>query len=173
MLSAAVVARELTTPDNDSSDLSDRVQEGLAADYTDSSESDFTVENSDTVATRATVHATAPASDINTAGGGDTSEGVGTAGALHPPRYIWGPEEEKSLTQASAGKSSGRPAVGESHSRGRDREATGLPGLTDKLFEMLAHQDSIRREEDRQRRLQDEARRVQRKRDQRRLEAQE
>ena len=159
MLSAAVVARELTTPDNGSSDLSDRVQEGLAADYEDSSESDYTVENSDVVATRATVHATAPASNPNTAGGDGISEGAGTAGALPPSRYIWGPEEERSLAQASAGKPSGRPAVGEPYSRGQDREVTALPSITDKLFEMLAHQDGIRREEDRQRRLQDEARR--------------
>ena len=91
MLSAAVVARELTTEDNDSSDVSDSVRQGLAGDFTDSSKSDFTVENSDTVATRATVHATAPASNPNTAGGGDTSEGVGTAGALHPPQIHLGP----------------------------------------------------------------------------------
>ena len=91
MLSAAVVARELTTPDNGSSDLSDRVQEGLAADYTAGIKSDFTVENSDVVATRATVHATAPASNPNTAGGGDTSEGAGTAGVLQPPQIHLGP----------------------------------------------------------------------------------
>ena len=86
MLSAAVVARELTTEDNSSSDVSDSVRQGLAADFTDSSESDFTVEHSDTVATRATVPATVPASDVNTAGGGVTSEGAGTAGVLHPSR---------------------------------------------------------------------------------------
>ena len=125
--------------------------------------------HSDTVATRATV----PVSDVNAAGADVASEGVGAAGVLHPPRHIWGPEEENSLVQASAGQPRGRPAVGETHSRRRDREATGLPSLTEKLFQMIEKQDRIRREEDKQRRLQDEARRVQRERDQRRLEAQE
>ena len=41
MLSAAVVARERTSDDNSSSDVSDSVRQGLAGDFTDSSESDF------------------------------------------------------------------------------------------------------------------------------------
>ena len=41
MLSAAVVARERTSEDNSSSDVSDSVRQGLAGDFTDSSESDF------------------------------------------------------------------------------------------------------------------------------------
>ena len=80
MLSAAVVARELTSPDNGSSDLSDSIQEALAADYEDSSKSEFTVEN-----TTVTVHATAPGSNPITAGDGRISEGVSTGGALPPP----------------------------------------------------------------------------------------
>ena len=77
MLSAAVVARELTSPDNGSSDLSDSIQEALAADYEDSSESEFN--------TTVTVHATAPGSNPITAGDGRISEGVSTGGALPPP----------------------------------------------------------------------------------------
>ena len=41
MLSAAVVARERTSDDNSSSDVSDSVRQGLAGDFTDSSKSDF------------------------------------------------------------------------------------------------------------------------------------
>ena len=163
MLSAAVVARELTSPDNGSSDLSDSIQEALAADYEDSSESEFTVEN-----TTVTVHATAPGSNPITAGDGGISEGVSTGGELLPPRNIWGPEEERlaqGLAQASTVKHSGRPAVREPQDRRQDKEATALPSLTDKLLEML-RQDEIRREEDRQRRLQDEARRDQREKEQ-------
>ena len=188
MLSAAVVARELTSPDNESSDLSDSIQEALAADYEDSSESEFTVEN-----TTVTVHATAPGSNPTTAGDGCISEGVSTGGAPLPPRHIWGPEEERlaqGLAQASTVKHSGRPAVREPQGRSQDREAAALPSLTDKLLEMLRQdeirreedrqrrlqelrQDEIRREEDRQRRLQDEARRDQREKEQQLQQLQE
>ena len=41
MLSAAVVAREQTSDEHSSSDVSDSVRQGLAGDFTDSSESDF------------------------------------------------------------------------------------------------------------------------------------
>ena len=84
MLSAAVVAREVTT--SDSSDVSDSIQEALAADFEDSSGSEFTVEN-----TTVTVHANAPDSIPTAAGGDRVSEGVSTGGALPPPRSIWGP----------------------------------------------------------------------------------
>ena len=77
MLSAAVVAREVTT--SDSSDVSDSIREGLAADFEDSSGSDFTVED-----TTVTVHAP-PDSNPNTAGNGGTSEGVSTGGPPLPP----------------------------------------------------------------------------------------
>ena len=136
MLSAAVVAREVTT--SDCSDISDSIQEALAADYEDSSGSEFTVEN-----TTVTVHATAPDSIPTAAGGDRVSEGVSTGGALPPPRTIWGPEEErlaKGLAQARTGQG------------GQDREASALPSLTDRLLGML-RQDEIRREGDRQRRL--------------------
>ena len=73
MLSAAVVAREVTT--SDSSDVSDSIREGLAADFEDSSGSEFTVED-----TTVTVHASVP-----TAAGSDgMSEGVNTGGAPPP-----------------------------------------------------------------------------------------
>ena len=78
MLSAAVVAREVTT--SDSSDVSDSIREGLAADFEDSSGSDFTVED-----TTVTVHANAPDSNPNTAGNGGTSEGASTRGPPPPP----------------------------------------------------------------------------------------
>ena len=73
-----------------------------------------------------------------------------------PPRTIWGPEEERlaqGLAQARTGQG------------GQGREATALPSLTGRLLEML-RQDEIRREEDRQRRLQDEARRDRREKEQ-------
>ena len=83
MLSAAVVAREVTT--SDSSDVSDSIQEALAADYEDSSGSEFTVEN-----TTVTVHANAPDSIPTAAGGDRVSEGVSTGGALPPPPEAFG-----------------------------------------------------------------------------------
>ena len=85
MLSAAVVARERTSEDNSSSDVSDSVRQGLAGDFTDSSESDFAVEHGDTVAARAT----APVSDVNATGTEGASVGVGAAG-LPPPSSLSG-----------------------------------------------------------------------------------
>ena len=142
MLSAAVVARELTSPDNGSSDLSDSIQGALAADYEDSSGSEFTVEN-----TTVAVHATAPGSNPIAAGDGHLSEGVSTGGAPPLPRNIWGPEEERlaqGLAQGSTVKPGGRPAVREPQGCTQGREATALPSLADKLLEML-RQDEIRR----------------------------
>ena len=81
MLSAAVVAQEVTT--SDSSDVSDSVREGLAADFEDSSGSEFTVED-----TTATVHADAPGSVPTAAGGDRMSEGVDTGGAPPPPPHM-------------------------------------------------------------------------------------
>ena len=162
MLSAAVAAREQTSEDNNSSDVSEGMRQGLAGDFTDSSESEFADGHSHTVAARAT----APVSDANAAGTEGASEGVSAAGFLPPPRPIWGHQEETGLQQASVGQPSSRPAGGETHSRRHDRD------LMEKLFQMLEQQDRIRREEDKQRRLQDEARRVQREREQRRLEEQ-
>ena len=75
MLSAAV-ARERTSEDNSSSDVSDSVRQGLAGDFTDSSESDFAVEHGDTVAARAT----APVSDVNATGTEGAGVGMGAAG---------------------------------------------------------------------------------------------
>ena len=79
MLSAAVVAREVTT--SDSSDVSDSIREDLAADFEDSSGSEFTVEN-----TTVTVHANAPGSIPTAAGGDRMSEGVNTGGVPPPPQ---------------------------------------------------------------------------------------
>ena len=78
MLSAAVVAREVTT--SDSSEVSDSIQEALAADFEDSSGSEFTLEN-----TTVTVHANAPGSIPTAAGSDRMSEGVNTGGAPPPP----------------------------------------------------------------------------------------
>ena len=142
MLSAAVVAREVTT--SDSSDVSDSIWEGLAADFEDSSGSEFTVEN-----TTVTVHANAPGSIPTAAGGDRMSEGVNTVSVPPPP--IWGPGEER-LAQGFS-----QPRAGQ---RGQD-DVSALPSVTDRLMDML-RQDGIRREEDRQRQLQDEARRAQR-----------
>ena len=147
MLSAAVVARELTSPDNGSSDLSDSIQGALAADYEDSSGSEFTVEN-----TTVAVHATTPGSNPITAGDGRISEGVGTEGAGPLPGKIWGPAEERlaqGLAQGATVKPGGRPAVREPQGRTQDREATAPPSLADKLLEVFRH-DEVRREEDRQ-----------------------
>ena len=80
MLSAAVVAREVTT--SDSSDVSDSIREGLAADFEDSSGSEFTVED-----TTVTVHANAPGSIPTAAGSDRMSEGVNT-GAPPPQNHM-------------------------------------------------------------------------------------
>ena len=77
MLSAAVVAREATT--SDSSDVSDSIREGLAADFEDSSGSEFTVED-----TTVTVHANAPGSVPTAAGSDGMSEGPNTGGGPPP-----------------------------------------------------------------------------------------
>ena len=81
MLSAAVVAREVTT--SDSSDVSDSIREGLAADFEDSSGSEFTVED-----TTVTVHADAPGSIPTAAGGDRMSEGVDTGSVPPPPPHM-------------------------------------------------------------------------------------
>ena len=108
MLSAAVVAREVTT--SDSSDVSDSIREGLAADFEDSSGSDFTVED-----TTVTVHANAPDSNPNTAGNGGTSEGVSTGGPPLPPPEPFGVPMRNAWPRAS-------------HRPGQDREdKTGKP----------------------------------------------
>ena len=84
MLSAAVAAREQTSKDNNSSDVSEGMRQGLDGDFTDSSESEFADGPSDTVA----ASATAPVSDVNAAGTEGASEGVGAAGLLPPPQHI-------------------------------------------------------------------------------------
>ena len=99
MLSAAVAAREQTSEDNSSSDVSDSVRQGLAGDFTDSSESDFSVEHGDTFAARAT----APVSDVNTTGTEGASVGVGAAGLLPHLQPIWGHEEELSFQRPTVG----------------------------------------------------------------------
>ena len=160
MLSAAVVARAVTSPDNESSDLSDSIQGALAADYENSSESEFTEENTVPVQT------TTPGRNPSTTEDGRVSEGVGAGGAAPIPGKIWGPAEERLAQGLGArAKPGSRPAASESQGNARDREATAPPSLTDKLLEIL-RQDEVRREEDRQRRLQDEARRDQRDREQ-------
>ena len=79
MLSAAVAAREGTSEDNNSSDISEGTRQGLAGDFTDSSESEFADGPRDTVA----ASATAPVSDVNAAGTEGASEGVGAAKVGH------------------------------------------------------------------------------------------
>ena len=123
MLSGAVVTRERTSEDNSSSDVTDNVRQGLAGDFTDSSERDFAVEHGDTVAARAT----APVSDVNATGIEGASVGVGAAAPLPHPQPIWGHEEELSFQQPTVGQAavgqpaepqpSSRPAAGAAHSR--------------------------------------------------------
>ena len=106
MLSAAVVAREVTT--SDSSDVSDSIREGLAADFEDSSGSEFTVED-----TTVTVHADAPGSIPTAAGGDRMSEGVDTGSV--PPSPPYGVPGKNAWPRAS-------------HRPGQDREdRTGRP----------------------------------------------
>ena len=110
MLSAAVVAREVTT--SDSSDVSDSIREGLAADFEDSSGSEFTVED-----TTVTVHANAPGSIPTAAGGDRMSEGVNT-GSVPPPPEPYGVPRRNAWPRASH-----RPGQGREDRTGRPQRS--------------------------------------------------
>ena len=140
MLSAAVMAREVTT--SGSSEVSDSIREGLAVDFEDSSGSEVAVDD-----TAAIVHVDAPGSVPTAAGGGRMDGGVDTGGPPPPPP-IWGPGEER-LAQ---GFSQPRPGQ-----RVQD-DVSALPSVTDRLMDML-RQDAVRREEERQRQVQEERQR--------------
>ncbi len=78
MLSAAVMAREVTT--SGSSEVSDSIREGLAVDFEDSSGSEVAVDD-----TAAIVHVDAPGSVPTAAGGGRMDGGADTGGLPPPP----------------------------------------------------------------------------------------
>ena len=142
MLSAAVVTREVTT--SDSSGLSDSIREGLAVDFDGSSDSEITVDD-----TEVTVHADTLSSIPTAAGGGRVNVGADT-GSVPPPPPIWGAGEER-LAQGFS-----QPRTGQ----GGQDDVAALPTLTERLMDML-RQDEVRREEERQRQVQDEARKAQ------------
>ena len=102
MLSAAVVTREVNT--SDSSDVSDSIREGLAADFEDSSGSEFTVED-----TTVTVHANAPSSAPTAAGSDGMSEGPNTGGGPPPSPPPYGVLRRNAWPRASHRPGQGRP----------------------------------------------------------------
>ena len=110
MLSAALAALEGTSDDNNenSRDISEDTRQGLASNFTDSSEGEVTVEPS----------ATGAAGAIGAAGAEGAAEDVGAAGPPPPPQHIWGQEEELTLHRGLVGQADSRPAGRAAPSRG-------------------------------------------------------